>query len=146
MFKKVLACALALAACGASAEEYNDYISSKEVWSITFVNVKPNRLDEYLMGVKQTWISSCEEQKKLGTLVDCSVMVSENSASRDFNLLLVLKAPSAAVSDPDEATYRKLQAALQARLAKDKRDAIVLNYDTMRTMYGQQRFRQITFK
>lgn len=146
MLKKVLAGALALAASGAMAEEYKDYTASKEVWSITFVNVKPNRLDDYLMGVKQTWISSCEEQKKLGVLLDCSIMVSENAYSPDFNLLLILKAPSAAVSDPDEATYRKLQAALQARLAKDKRDAIVLNYDTMRTMHSQQQFRKITFK
>ena len=50
MFKKVLASALALAASGAMAEEYKDYTATKEIWSVTFVNVNPNRMDDYLMG------------------------------------------------------------------------------------------------
>ena len=128
------------------AEIYTDYTPSKEVWNVTMVKVKPNRMDDYLMGVKQTWVSTCEEEKKLGTLVDCSIMVSTNLNGGDFNVMLIQKAPSAAASDPDEAMEKKLQAALRARLAQDKRSAIVSTYATMRTMVGQMDFRKITFK
>lgn len=144
--KTLLAGALALTASAVTAEPYKDYAPSKEVWTFTYVNVKPGKMDDYLMGLKQTWLSSCEEQKKLGVLLDCSIMVSTNSYSRDFNLMLILKAPNAAVGDPDEATYNKLQAALTARLAKDKRDKLVADYDSMRTMHSEQDFRKVIFK
>lgn len=146
MFKKVLASALALAASGAMAEEYKDYTATKEIWSVTFVNVNPNRMDDYLMGLKQTWVPVCEEGKKAGIMLDCSIMVSNTAYSRDFNVMLIQKVPSAAVSDPDEAMYRKIDAALKARLAQDKRNAIVTNYESMRTMFGSQDFRKIIYK
>lgn len=146
MLKKLACAFVALTSTASMAEIYTDYTPSKEVWSVTFVHVKPNRMDDYLMGLKQTWVSACEEEKKLGTLVDCSIMVSTTAANSDFNVMLIQKAPNAAVSDPDEAMHKKLQAALQARLAKDKRDALVTNYETMRTMVGQQDFRKVTFK
>lgn len=144
--KALLASALAITSSAATAEIYKDYTPSKEVWTFTYVNVKPNKMDDYLMGLKQTWVSACEEQKKLGVLVDCSIMVSTANYNRDFNVMLIQKAPSAAVGDPDEATYRKLEAALLARLAQDKRDKLVADYESMRSMFGEQDFRKVNFK
>ncbi|MFM5914739.1 hypothetical protein D5I55_10365 [Chakrabartia godavariana] len=146
MLKKLAICVAALCSGPAFAEIYTDYAPSKEVWNVTLVNVKPNKMDAYLMGVRQTWVSSCEERKKLGTLVDCSVMVSTNPNNGGFNVMLIQKAPNAAVSDPDAAIQKKLDDALKARLAQDKRDAIVSSYESMRTMVGQQDFRKILFK
>ena len=33
----------------------------------------PNRIDDYLGGLKQSWVSGCEISKKMGVLEDCSL-------------------------------------------------------------------------
>jgi len=72
----------------AELEPYKDYVPSKEVWNVAFVKVNPNRIDEYLAGIRQTWLGGCEVQKKLGTALDCFVYVSETASNRDFNVML----------------------------------------------------------
>lgn len=142
----VLAASMLAAISPASAEIYKDYEPSKEVWNVAFVKVKANKVDDYLMGLKQTWIPSCEEGKKAGVTLECSVFVSESIQNRDFNMMLVIKQPSAAVNDPDAARYAKITAALEARLAEAQRDKIVENYETMRSFFGDQDFRRVNWK
>lgn len=130
----------------AGAEIFKDYAPSKEVWNVAFVHVKPSKLDEYLLGLRKTWISGCDEQKKVGSAIDCSIFVSETMQNRDFNVMLVIKQPGAGVNDPDQARYEKVQAALKAKLAEDQRDKIVENYDLIRTFFGEQDFRRVEWK
>lgn len=143
-----LASALLMCAGTANAQlqPYRDYVPSKEVWNVTFVKVTPNRLDDYLAGLRQTWLGSCEIQKKLGTALDCFVYVSETMAARDFNVMLVLKAPNAAVGDPDEKRYTQLMSELRAKLSEDKEKQLVKGYEEMRSFFGEQQFRRIEFK
>lgn len=129
-----------------SAEIYKDYEPSREVWNVAFVKVKANKVDDYLMGLKRTWVPSCEEGKKAGVTVECSIFVSETIQNRDFNVMLVIKQPSASVNDPDAARYAKINAALEAKLAEDQRDKIVENYDTIRSFFGDQDFRRVNWK
>jgi hypothetical protein len=140
------AAALALAANAQAFEVYTDYTPSKEVWNVTMVKVNPNRIDDYLEGIKQTWTSGCEIAKKQGTVQDCFVYLSETAANRDFNLLLVMKYPSAAVSDPNAEQFKQFQAQMRAQLAQDKQDKLVEGYDELRTFFGEQNFRRIDFK
>ena len=129
-----------------AAEIYKDYTVGKEVLNVTFINVKPNRFDDYLDGLRQTWLPGCEIGKKMGTVVRCGIYSSTTSANRDFNLILVMVTPSAAVGDPDEARYNQFMAEMRAKLAQDKQDKIVEGYDEMRSFFGEQDFREITFK
>jgi len=140
------AAALALSFNAQSFEAYTDYTPSKEVWNVTMVKVNPNRIDDYLEGLKQTWQPGCEIGKKMGTVVDCFVYLSETAANRDFNLILVMKLPSAAASDPNAEQFKQFQAQMRAQLAEDKQDKIVEGYDDLRTFFGEQTFRQIQFK
>jgi hypothetical protein len=133
-------------AASAELQPYKDYVPSKELWNVTFVKVQPNRLDEYLAGLRQTWISSCEIQKKMGTAMDCFVYVSETIANRDFNVMLVTKVPNAAASDPDEKRYTQMMSELRAKLAADKEKQLVQTYEEMRSFFGEQSFRRIEFK
>jgi len=48
------AAALTLASSAQAFEVYTDYTPSKEVWNVTMVRVNPNRVDDYLEGLKQT--------------------------------------------------------------------------------------------
>lgn len=142
----VAASVVVFSASTPAAEIYKDYVPSKEVYNVTFVNVKPNRFDDYLDGLRQTWWSSCEIGKKMGTILDCRIYSSTTTANRDFNLILVMTSPSAAMGDPDEAMYNKFMAEMRAQLAQDKQDKLVEGYSEMRSFFGEQDFRQITFK
>jgi hypothetical protein len=140
------ATAFLFATPGYTAEVFKDYVPSKEVYDMNFVHVTPGRLDDYLDGLKQTWLSTCELQKKYGSAIDCAIYASTTMANRDFNLILVVKRPSAAMSDPDEKRYNSIMTELHKQLAEDKQKKLVQGYEEMRTMFGQQEFRQLTFK
>ena len=51
-----------------AAEIFKDYVPSKAVWNVTVVKVIPNRIDDYLGGLKQSWVSGCEINKKMGVI------------------------------------------------------------------------------
>ena len=140
------AAALALAVNAQAYEVYTDYAPSKEVWNVTMVKVNPNRIDDYLEGLEQTWVSGCEIGKKQGTVLDCFVYISETAANSDFNMLLVTKYPSAASLDPNAEQFKAFQAAMRAQLAEDKQDKLVEGYEELRTFFGEQNFRRVEFK
>ena len=140
------AAALTLASNAQAFEVYTDYTFSKEVWNVTMVKVNPNRIDDYLEGLEQTWASGCEIGKKQGTVLDCFVYVSDTAANRDFNMMLVMKFPSGASSDPNEEQFRKLQTEMRAKLAEDKQNKLVEGYQELRSFFGEQNFRRIEFK
>lgn len=142
----VAASAIAFSASTPAAEVFKDYVPSKEVYNVTFVKVKPNRFGDYLDGLRQTWWGACEINKKMGTVSDCGIYASTTMSNRDFNLILVVKSPSGAMGDPDEARYNKFMAEWRAQLAQDKADKLVEGYSDMRSFFGEQDFRQITFK
>ena len=140
------AAALTLASAAQAFEVYTDYTPSKEVWNVTMVKVNPNRINDYLEGLKQTWAPSCEIAKKHGAVVDCFIYLSETSANRDFNMMLVMKLPSGAMSDPNAELFNKIQAETRAQLAQDKQDKLVKGYEELRSFWGEMNFRRIDFK
>lgn len=146
MTSAAVAAALAFATSAQAFEVYTDYTPTKEVWNVTMVRVNPNRIDDYLEGLKQTWWGGCEIGKKLGTVLECGAYLSETTANRDFNLMLVFKLPSAATTDPDPELFKKFQAEMRARLEQAKQDKLVEGYDEMRTFWGEMNFRRIDFK
>ena len=148
MKKLILAAAAALTMSTpvSAFEVFKDYTPSTEVWNVTYVRVNPNRLDDYLEGLRQTWWTSCEVQKKQGTVLECSIFASESMSNRDFNLMLVVKSPNAAASDPSEKRYNEFMAETRKMLAEDKEKKLVEGYDNLRTFFGEQAFRKVTFK
>jgi hypothetical protein len=147
--RKLILAAAAVACVDASAasfEVYKDYTPSTEVWNVTYIHVNPNRLDDYLEGLRQTWWNSCEIQKKQGTVLECAVYASETMSNRDFNLMLVIKSPNAAAGDPNEKRFQEFQALTRKMLEEDKQKKLVEGYDQLRTFFGEQNFRRLTFK
>ena len=140
------AAALTLASSAQAFEVYTDYTPTKEVWNVTMVRVNPNRVDDYLEGLKQTWWNGCEIGKKHGAVLECGIYLSENAANRDFNMLLVMKFPSAAGSDPDPELYKNIQADVRASLDEAKEAQLVEGYEELRDFWGEMSFRRIDFK
>ncbi|HEY7753266.1 MAG TPA: hypothetical protein VH856_05580 [Steroidobacteraceae bacterium] len=149
MKKLVMAAAAVALAGGAAAQAfdvYTDYTFSKEVWNVTMVKVNPNRIDDYLAGLEQTWQSGCDIGKKMGTVLDCAIYVSDTAANRDFNTILVMKFPSGASGDPNEAQFKQFEAEMRKLLEEAKQDQLVQGYEELRTFFGEQNFRKIEFK
>jgi hypothetical protein len=147
MHKLIAAAALAAtAASPLAAQAYKTWVPSKEITNVTMVRVMPGAFDQYMAGLKQTWLPACEEQKKMGTVIDCGIYASTTMNNRDFNVILTIVSPSAGATDPDQARDDKLTAALQARLSQEKRDGLVASYKELRSFFGEQDFRRITLK
>lgn len=140
------AAGLALASQANAFEIFKDFVPSNEVYNVVFVKVDPNRMDDYLEGLKQTWWSGCEISKKMGQLEECAIYASTTSSGGDFNMMLVQKFKSAADLDPDEGEYTKFMAEMRKQLAEAQQDKIVSGYNEFRTFAGEQNFRKITLK
>ena len=138
--------AFGIAAHAQGAEIYKDYVPSKAVWSVTFVKVNPNRIDDYLDGLKQTWVGGCEISKKQGTTEDCSIFLSEASRGGPFNVMLVTKFSNAAMMEPDEARYNKFMGEMRKALDEAKQDKLVEGYEEMRSFFGEMNFRKVEWK
>jgi hypothetical protein len=135
-----------LVSTASATEIYKDYVPSKAVWAVTFVKVNPNRIDDYLGGLKESWVGGCEISKKLGTTEDCSIFLSETAAGGPFNVMLVTKFSSAAMMEPDEARYNKFMGELRKSLDEAKEDKLVEGYEQMRTFFGEMNFRKVEWK
>lgn len=141
---------VAFAACGfvttAQAELYKDYAPSKAVWNVTMVKVQPSSIDDYLMGLKQSWVAGCEISKKQGVLEDCSIFVADNPAGGPFNVMLVQKFASGAMREPDEARYKAYMEEFRKKIAEDTQNKLVEGYNEFRTFHGELDFRRVEWK
>ncbi len=149
MRKMTMLAALAIFGLSASAqatEIYKDYVPSKAVWNVTMVKVTPNRIDDYLGGLRQSWVSGCEISKKQGVIEDCSIFVSETSAGGPFNVMLVQKYANGAMREPDEARYNAFMTEFRKGLEKAKQDALVQGYEEFRSFFGEMDFRRVEWK
>ena len=106
-----------LAASGtAQAEIFTSYAPSKTVTNVTMVKVNPNRVDDYLDGLKQTWQPSCDIQKKMGDVVDCGIYINEAASAGPFNMILTVTFKDAAAMEPNETKYKALNTELRKYL------------------------------
>ena len=145
---KFIAIAVALAASGAvdAVEIFKDYAPSKRVVNMTMVKVNSNRIDDYLGGLRQTWQSSCDIQKKMGHVENCYIMVNEANAVGPYNVVLTTVYKDSASMEPNEERYKALQVEWRKALAEDKRKSIVESYEEFRTIWGEGNYRIVEWK
>lgn len=109
------------------------------------MKVDANMVDDYLEGIKATWVASSEEAKKLGHIADYSVYVSELPNSGEFNVVLVVQVNSAADLEPSKERYEAFMKAwgeANEKLVEEK----VKSYPDIREITGEYRLRRVTFK
>lgn len=148
---KIRAAALALMMmlfCGqalAQLKPFQDYDYADDVWTLTTVQVHANMIDNYLEGIKQTWVASQQVAKDLGHIEESFVYVSELPNSGDFNVLLVTRHASAEGLVPSKARYDAFMTAWGAE-REARNQALVKDYPAMREITGEYRLKQIIFK
>lgn len=129
----------------AQLQPWTDYEVSKELWSISMIKVKPNMSDDYLEGLKETWVASNKVAMELGQIENFHIFRSEVSESGDANLILVVKFADSSQLEPNKAEYDRFMKAW-GEANQDRTREITKNYPAMREITGQYRVREITIK
>jgi len=147
--KSLSACLLLIllvsSTASAQLEPWDDYDVSKELWNITLIRVHPNMGDDYLEGIKETWVASNKVAKELGQIEDFKIFRSELPQSGDVNLFLVVKFADSSQLEPNKAEYDKFMKAWGEERQQQNRE-ITKNYPAMREITGEYLVREITIK
>jgi hypothetical protein len=144
-----LFCAALLAlfstAAYAQLEPYTDYDISKELYSVTLVQVDPNMDDDYLEGLAQTWVASNRVAKELGQIKDFAIYRSQVPQSGHANLFLVVEFTDSSQLEPNKEQYDKFMQAW-GEANRDKSREITADYPSMRKITGEYLLRRIDIK
>ena len=146
-FKILTITFLMFLSCNAFAqlEPFTDYDISKELWNITFIKVDPNMGDDYLEGLRDTWVASNRVAKELGQIEDFAIYSSQLQQSGDVNLFLVVKFADSSQLEPNKEEYDRFMKAW-GEANQDKTRSIVKNYPSMREITGEYLVRKIDIK
>jgi len=128
-----------------TAEPFVDYDYSEQVTEMTVITVKPNLIDDYLMGIKRTWVDSCEIQKELGHIVGCSVYTAE-TAGTDPNVFLTITYENLAAMGPNKERYQEFMTAWRKKISESDQQEIAGGYGDMREIVDLVVLRKVNFK
>jgi len=129
----------------AQLEPFKDYDISSELWNITFIKVDPNMGDDYLEGLKETWVASNIVAKELGQIEDFHIFRSQLGSSGDVNLFLITKFANSDQLEPNKEEYDRFMKAW-GEANEDRTREIVKDYPSMRKITGEYLVREITIK
>ena len=127
------------------AEPFVDYDYSEQVTEMTVITVKPNLIDDYLMGIKRTWVDSCELQKELCHIVGCSVYTAE-TAGTDPNVFLTITYENLAAMGPNKERYQEFVTAWRKKISESDQREIAGGYGDMREIVDLVVLRKVNFK
>ena len=102
-------------------------------------------IEDYLQGIRNTWVASNAVAKQLGQMKDYHVYVSDLPNSGEFNVMLVTTFANTTDLAPNRARYEAFMKAW-GNANEDKSRALVKNYPAMRDITGEYALRRITFK
>jgi hypothetical protein len=129
----------------ATAEPYTDYTPQKGVWHVQTIKVDPNHVDDYLVGLKKTWVSGEEISKKHGLIDSYQIMVKMNAADGGGNVVLIEHIPSLSLMEPDMARDKMMEKEVYDVMSKDKMDAQVKDYEKYRTFVSDEYYVDMVF-
>lgn len=129
----------------AQLKPYTDYTVSDSVSSVTTVKVKENMVEDYLQGIRNTWVASNEVAKKLGQMQDYNVYVSDLPNSGEFNVILVTTFANTSDLAPNRARYDAFMKAWGTANETMTRKATTTVYPNLRTITGDYLMREVTF-
>jgi hypothetical protein len=129
----------------AQLEPWTDYEVSDALWNITLVKVDPNMGDDYLEGLRDTWVAANKVAKELGQIEDYAIYRSQLPESGHANLFLVVKFANSDQLDPNKEEYDKFMQAW-GEANRDRSREITKNYPGMRKITGEYIVRKIDIK
>jgi len=146
--RKLLAFGLAVAlATPATAQlkQYQDYTVSDSVSNVSTIKVKENMVEDYLQGIRNTWVASSAVAKQLGQMKDYHVYVSDLPNSGEFNVMLVATFANTSDLAPNKARYDAFMRAWGTQHEAATRATTTTVYPNLRHITGEYLMREVTF-
>ena len=146
--KKLIAFGIAAALCApasAQLKEYTDYTLSDSVSNVSTIKVKENMVEDYLQGIRNTWVASNAVAKQLGHLKDYKVYVSDLANSGEFNVMLVVTFAKTSDLAPNRARYDAFMKAWGTANEASTRTTTTTVYPNLRSITGEYLMREVTF-
>jgi hypothetical protein len=138
--------AVALAApASAQLKQYTDYTVSDSVSNVSTIKVKENMVEDYLQGIRNTWVASNAVAKQLGQMKDYHVYVSDLPNSGEFNVMLVATFANTDDLAPNKARYDAFMRAWGTANEAPTRATTTTVYPNLRTITGEYLMREVTF-
>ena len=69
------------------------------VWTISMIKTKPGMADDYLKNLAQIYKAVNDEAKKQGIIMDCKILLGNDSTPQDFDILLMQEFKNMAAFD-----------------------------------------------
>jgi hypothetical protein len=137
-----------LAAQPASLTYGQDYTVSEEVHSVTTIRVAPNRIEQYLAGLRQGWVPGVEIAQEMGLNKGHAMYVSELPSSGEFNIVLVVVFENMAQREKgnDPAVAAELEKRVEEKISEQKSYELTEGYTQIREIVGEYLVREIELK
>ncbi|MEO5972415.1 MAG: hypothetical protein ABIP91_03525 [Sphingomicrobium sp.] len=133
------------APASAQLKPYQDYTVSDSVSNVTTIKVKENMVEDYLQGIRNTWVSSNAVAKRLGQMKDYKVYVSDLPNSGEFNVILVATFAKTDDLAPNKARYDAFMRAWGTANEAATRTTTTTVYPNLREITGEYLMREVTF-
>ena len=137
----------ALALCAATtarAEAWVDYTPETGVWDINAIDVDPNHIDDYLVGLKKSQVPFFEILKKRGMIDAYKFVVRNGYAKNSPSVLIMVHYTSMAALAPDKARDMAIEKEVRAGFSKEQGDAAVAGYEKYRTFIDNGLWTEMT--
>jgi hypothetical protein len=133
------------APAAAQLKPYTDYTVSDSVSNISTIKVKENMVEDYLQGIRSTWVASNAVAKQLGHIKDYHVYVSDLPNSGEFNVMLVTVFAKTNDLAPNKARYEAFMRGWGTANEASTRTTSTTVYPNLRSINGEYLMREVSF-
>lgn len=144
LFGALLASALC-AGTASVAKPYVDYAPGKGMWNIVAIEVDPNHIDEYLVGLRKSQVPAFEVMKKHGIIDDYRFVVRNGYSKGSPNVLIETHLTSAAMLEPDKARDQMIEKEINAAFSEEQSKAAVAGYEKYRRFLDDGMWTEYSF-
>jgi hypothetical protein len=134
------------AAGPAFAKEYVDYSYGKGIWEVNQIDVDPNHVDDYLVGLKQSQVPGFEIMKKHGLVDNYWFMVRNGYTEGHASVLIGVHYTSADALMPNQARDQMIVKEIQASFSEEQGKTAVAGYEKYRKFIDDGTWLSIDFK
>ena len=149
MARSALACVATMfafaSATASHARQYVDYTPEKGVWEINAVEVDPNHVDDYLVGLRHTQIPLFDILKKRQLIDGYRIVVRNGYTKGSPNVLIETHVSSMALLEPDKARDQALEKDMLATLPEEQGKAAIAGYEKYRQFLDDAYWSEVTF-
>jgi hypothetical protein len=135
--------AIAFGTTAALPKAYVDYTPQKGFWDINAVEVDPNHIDDYLVGLRRSLIPTFETLKRHGVIDSYRFMTRNGYHKGSPNVLIMTHSPTNAVQDANKERDQAIDREIEALFSKAQNDAAIAGYEKYRTFIGDAQWTDI---